>query len=212
MIFDPANRSPRENYGLLISALVPRPIAFVSTLGANGVANCAPFSFFMGVSSHPPTIAVSVGSRRFRKKDTARNVLDHTGDFVVNIVTEEIADKMVVASGDWAEDVSEFDEAGLTPAPSDVVKAPRIAESPINMECQLVHHLELGAGPNHLLIGEVVRIHVRDDLLVDGIVDIERLRPVGRLGGAQYCRVRDVFEMDRPLVTGAKSAFAPRDG
>src|SRR3990172_8524228 len=134
MIVNPDTLSERLAYRLMISAFVPRPIAFVSTRGTNGVDNCAPFSFSMGVSSHPMVLAVSVGSRDGAPKDTARNILD-TREFVVNLVTEAIAEKMNVASGDYAPEVSEFDEAGLTRAACEVVHAPPIPESPLRFEC-----------------------------------------------------------------------------
>lgn len=204
MDVDPSQLKGRKAYGLVISALVPRPIAFVSTLGPSGVANCAPFSFFMGVSTNPPVIAISVSTRKGERKDTSRNILD-TKEFVVNVVTEAIAERMNVASADYAPEVSEFDEAGLTAVPSARVKPPRIAESPVHFECRLLQVIEVGRSPNSLILGEVVHIHVADDVLADGLVDVHRLRPVGRLGGSQYCRVRDVFEMSRPDVKGAKS-------
>src|SRR3977135_3640328 len=112
MILDPSTVPARQGYRLMISAFIPRPIAFVSTVSRDGVDNCAPFSFSMGVSGHPVVLAVSVGERDTGLKDTARNILD-TREFVVNLVTEALADKMNIASGDYAENVSEFDEAGM---------------------------------------------------------------------------------------------------
>src|SRR5947207_8304744 len=135
MILDPASVPERQAYRLMISAFIPRPIAFVSTVSRDGIDNCAPFSYSMGVSSHPMVLGVSVGDREALPKDTARNILD-TREFVVNLVTEEIAEKMNLASGDFASQVSEFDEAGLSRAPSEVVRPPRIAESPVSFECR----------------------------------------------------------------------------
>ena len=203
MIVDPSKLTRNDAYRLMISAFIPRPIAFVSTRSRAGVDNCAPFSYSMGVSSRPMVLAVSIGSRGRRPKDTARNILD-TREFVVNVVTEAIAERMNVASGDWAEDVSEFDEAGLTPAPSEVVAPPRIAESPVNFECRLLQHLVVA--DNTVCFGEVVRLHVADDVVSNGRVDARKLRPVGRLGGAQYCRTDSIFEMIRPKITGPKAA------
>ncbi len=137
MIVDPSSLSERDSYRLMISAFVPRPIAFISTRSLAGIDNCAPFSYSMGVSSSPMVLAVSVGERDGRPKDTARNILD-TREFVVNLVTEAIVEKMNVASGDFAPSISEFPEVGLTPAPSDKVRPPRIAESPFNFECRLI--------------------------------------------------------------------------
>jgi len=203
MILDPSSVPERQSYRLMISAFIPRPIAFVSTVSKTGVDNCAPFSYSMGVSSHPMILAVSIGERDGRPKDTARNILD-TREFVVNIVTESIAEKMNIASGDYAADVSEFDEASLTRAPSEVVRPPRIAESPVNFECRLVRAVRVA--DNTVFFGQALRLHVDDAVLAEGIVDVRKLRAVGRMGGPQYCRTQDVFEMARPRVTGPKSA------
>ncbi len=205
MIVDSSSLSERDSYRLMISAFVPRPIAFVSTRSLAGVENCAPFSYSMGVSSSPMVLAVSVGERDGRPKDTARNILD-TREFVVNLVTEAIAEKMNVASGDFAASVSEFAEAGLTPLPSDKVRPPRIAESPVNFECRLVRAVTVA--DNTVFFGEAVRLHVDEAILTDGLVDVRKAKPVGRLGGARYCRTQDVFEMRRPRVTGPKAAGA----
>jgi len=203
MILDPSSVPERQAYRLMISAFIPRPIALVSTVSRSGIDNCAPFSYSMGVSSHPMILGVSIGERDGRAKDTARNIFD-TREFVVNLVTESIAEKMNIASGDYAGDVSEFDEAGLTRAPSEVVRPPRIADSPVNFECRLIRAVRVA--DNTVFFGGVVRLHVDDQVLTDGIVDVRKLHAIGRLGGPQYCRMQDVFEMIRPRVTGPKSA------
>lgn len=205
MIVDPTSIPERQAYRLMISAFVPRPIAFVSTRSRAGIDNCAPFSYSMGVSSHPMILAVSIGERDGRPKDTARNILD-TREFVVNLVTEAIAEKMNQASGDYADAVSEFDEAGLTRGPSEVVRVPRIAESPVNFECRLIRALHIA--DNTVFFGEAMRLHIDDAVMTDGLVDIHKLRAIGRLGGPRYCRTQDVFEMVRPKITGAQSARA----
>src|SRR5205809_822319 len=163
----------------------------------------SPVSYSMGVSCHPIVLGVSVGDRDTRPKDTTRNNLD-TREFVVNLVTESIAEKMNIASGDYAPDVSEFDEAGLARAPSEVVRPARIANSPVNFECRLVRAVRVA--DNTVFFGEAVRLHVDDRVLTNGIVDARKLHAIGRLGGPQYCRTQDVFEMVRPRVTGPKSA------
>lgn len=203
MIVDPARMTQREAYRLMITAFVPRPIAFVSTLSRDGVANCAPFSYSMGVSSRPMVLAVSVGERDGKPKDTARNILD-TREFVVNLVTEAIAEKMNIASGDFADQVSEFEEAGLTRAASEAVAAPRIAESPVNFECRLMSALRIA--DNTVFFGEALRLHIDEVVLTEGLVDIRKLRPIARLGGPQYAHIHDVFDMVRPKITGAKAA------
>jgi len=203
MMVDPSSLPERESYRLMISAFVPRPIAFVSTRSLAGVDNCAPFSYTMGVSSRPMVLAISVGERDGRPKDTARNILD-TREFVMNLVTEGIAEKMNVASGDFAARVSEFEEAGLTPVPSDAVRPPRIAESPVNFECRLIRTVTVA--DNTVFFGEPVRLHVEEAIMTDGVVDVHEAKPIGRLGGPQYCRTLDVFEMRRPKITGPKAA------
>jgi flavin reductase (DIM6/NTAB) family NADH-FMN oxidoreductase RutF len=166
LIIDPALTPPLECYKLLIGSIVPRPIAFVSTVSANGAYNVAPFSFFNGVCGEPPIICFSAANRR-PPKDTLRNI-EATGEFVVNIVSEEIAEQMNVASGEYPSEIDEFQISRLTPVPSDLIHAPRVLESPVNMECKLqqivvVSRLPRGAS---LIIGEVVRFHV-DDAIVD---------------------------------------------
>jgi len=200
MKIDPRGPGGEGAYQLLSDAVVPRPIAFVSTLGPEGVPNVAPFSYFNAVCSSPPTVAVSVSRRQGELKDTARNIR-HTRDFVVNIVDDAIAEQMNASSADFPPEISEFKETGLTPVASDQVAAPRVAEAPVSLECKLVRIVELGQGPRRasLFIGEVVLFHVRDDLYVSGRIDARKLKAVGRLGGNQYCRAREIFEMVRPV-------------
>jgi len=200
MIVNPAAVAPRDVYKLLIGSIVPRPIAFVSTISANGVPNLAPFSFFNAVCGDPPMVCFSI-SHRDPSKDTYLNVVS-TREFVVNIVSEEIAERMNLTSGDYAHGVSEFGVAGLTEAACEVVKAPRVLESPVSMECRLAQMIALGEakGGSDLVIGEVVRFHV-DDRIVDNYrIDPDKLHAVGRMGGNEYSRTRDRFELIRPKV------------
>src|SRR5207247_6288693 len=176
MIFDPASVPERQAYRLMISAFIPRPIAFVSTVSRDGVDNCAPFSYSMGVSSHPMVLGVSIGDRDALPKDTARNILD-TREFVVNLVTEEIAEKMNLASGDFASQVSEFDEAGLSRAPSEVVGPPRIAESAVNFECRLLRAARVA--DNAEFFGRTLALRVDGGLGTEDLVGVQR----GRLHG-----------------------------
>src|SRR5256886_10809249 len=159
MMVDPSSLPERDSYRLNVSAFVPRPIAFGPTRSLAGINNCAPFSYRMGVSSRPMVLAVSVGERDGRPKDTARNILD-TREFVVNMVTEAIAEKMNVASGDYAEHISEFEEAGLTPVASDAVRPPRIAESPVNFECRLIRAITVA--DNTIFFGERSEEHTSE--------------------------------------------------
>ncbi len=206
MEFDPRSMPATAVYKLLIGCIVPRPIAWVSTVSVDGVHNLAPFSFFMGVCSEPPTLAFSVGPRpaaadsgAARVKDTARNI-EATGDFVVNVVDDALAERMNLTSGEYPPDVDEFALAGLTAAPGVRVRAPRVREAPIGMECRVAQILRVGRGPHSLVLGEILYFHIRDDLYSGGTgrVDMHRLQPVGRLAGEMYTHVHDLFEMKRP--------------
>ncbi|MGD8394607.1 MAG: flavin reductase family protein [Candidatus Eiseniibacteriota bacterium] len=200
--------SPRDVYRLMISVIVPRPIAWVSTLGADGVANLAPFSYYGGIGSEPPMLSVAIGSRRGEFKDTARN-LRASGEFVVNVVSEALAGRMVATSADEPPGVDEFERYGLTPAPCDAVSASRVAEAPVAMECRVERLIELGRGPTTLAIGEIVRFHVRDALLSAGAVDPERLRPLARLGGDLYASLGALRAIARPRRPGPDTPGQP---
>jgi flavin reductase (DIM6/NTAB) family NADH-FMN oxidoreductase RutF len=195
---DPRSIDPISVYKLLISSVVPRPIAWVSSVDADGVRNLAPFSYFMAITDTPPTIAFSCSARESGTKDTLRNV-EATRQFVVNIVDDDRAEAMNLSSGDYPPDVDEFAVTKLTPVPSAVVTAPRVAEAPINMECALVQILPVGKKAN-LILGEVVQWHVRDDVYDPrtGRLDMHALRPVGRLCGNLYSHIHQIFEMKRP--------------
>lgn len=204
MEIDPAGLATRDVYRLMIGVIVPRPIAFVSTVSLDGVLNVAPFSYFMGVGSDPPALAFAPIRRRGIKKDTLTNV-EATGEFVVNVVSEEIAAAMNLASGDWPPEVDEFALAGLTPLPSRRVHPPRVGEAPVSMECRVIQIVEVGrreATSSSIVVGEVCLFHVRDDLHQDGTIDVAALCAVGRLNGNRYCRVNDFFELERPRVGG----------
>jgi flavin reductase (DIM6/NTAB) family NADH-FMN oxidoreductase RutF len=197
MILDPATVSPGAFYNFMISVVVPRPIAFVSTMSPDGRLNVAPFSYFNAISSQPPLLGISINRRGGLPKDTLRNI-QGTGEFVVNTVDEALGPRMVHASGEWPEEVDEFQLTGLTPVPSDLVKPPRVGESPVGMECRVHRIVELGS--SSFVVGEILRVHVKDEVLSDGRVDIEKLHPLGRLGGDGYSVVREVLHMPRPKV------------
>ena len=204
MILDPSELSTREIYLLMVSAIVPRPIAWVSTRSAAGHDNLAPFSYFNGVSSKPPTLLICVGSRKWNgeivKKDTWRNI-EETGEFVVHASTEAMAEQINASSAELPPDVSEIAELGLTAGPSKVVKPPRILESPVAFECRLDRVIEVGEPAlTGLILGEVVRFHVDESVWdeAERAVDPEKLRPVGRLGGRKWARAFAVFEQQRP--------------
>jgi flavin reductase (DIM6/NTAB) family NADH-FMN oxidoreductase RutF len=199
MQLDPAVMPQQFVYKLLIGCVVPRPIAWVSTVSADGVPNLAPFSFFMGVCNEPPTIAFSSSRREGNKKDTVANA-EHTGDFVVNVVDDPLAERMNLTSGEYPPEVDEFVLTGLTAAPGVKVRAPRLAEAPISLECRVDRIISVGRGPNSLVLGEIVCFHVRDGLYdpATGRIDMHELRPVGRLAGNLYSHIHDIFEMKRP--------------
>jgi len=197
MIIDPQTVSPAALYQFMISVIVPRPIAFVSTLSREGQLNVAPFSYFNALTNQPPLLGISINHRRGVRKDTLRNI-EETGEFVVNMVDESLGPRMVQTSGDWPEDVDEFQLTGLTPVPSDLVRPPRVGESPASLECRRYRTIELGA--TFFVVGEILRGHVKDEVLTEGRVDVEKLRPLGRLGGDGYSAVREVIRMPRPRV------------
>jgi len=187
----------KDAYRLMIACLIPRPIAWVSTVDHGGRVNLAPFSFFGGVTSHPPTVMVSVGRRKGARKDTARNLLA-TREGVVHIPTRPLAEQMVHTSGEFEHGVDEFDVAGLTKVPSLAVRAPRIAEAAVAMEVTLRQHQEVGAGPVDLFMLEVLHFHIADEVLADGLPDAALMAAVGRLGGRQYCDTSAPFDVERP--------------
>ena len=200
MLLDPAAVSATDLYRFLISAVVPRPIAWISTRSADGTPNLAPFSYFTPLSSVPPLLGIAIQDREGDAKDTLRNIRE-TRDFVVNMVSEPLLESMVVCAGEWPREVSEFGPAGLTPAPAERVSAPRVLESPLQLECRL--HREIPLGNCVFVIGEIVIARADDSLLTDGRVDPMKLRAVGRLGGELYAPLREVLKVPRPRVSRA---------
>jgi len=185
------------------SLIVPRPIGWISSLSPDGVRNLAPFSFFNGLSDAPPMVmfACNQPSGDDGRKDSPANI-EATGEFVVNMATEALANQMNASSATVPNDVDEFDLAGLTAEPSEMVAAPRVAESPAHLECRFLKTVDLSSSnpavQNEIVIGEVVGVHIRDEILVDGIVDVTKFRPLARLGYMQYTVVDNVFTLDRP--------------
>ena len=198
MKIDP-NLSWIRAHEIMVSAIAPRPIAFVSTVGSDGVFNLAPFSLVTPICMSPIIIGLSIGRREGKKKDTLVNI-EATSEYVVNTVTEELAAAMNQASASYPSEIDEFKEVGLTPVPCELVRAPRVGEAAISLECRLKQILEFGHPPrcNNFVIGEVVMVHVKDEFYGNDEIQAERLRLIGRLGGIRYCRTSDVFEMERP--------------
>ncbi len=200
-VFDSEEMDHQQTYRLLIGSVVPRPIAWVSTMSAAGVPNLAPFSFFTMVSHYPPMASISVGEREKKPKDTARNIMETRG-YVIHTVTNGWEEAMNQSAGNYAPEESEFEAVGLETLPSDLVDAPRLKNAPVAMECRFERMIPFGdEWVTHLIIGEVLRWHVREDLMREGkYIDPAKLGPVGRLGGPRYCRTGEIFEMRPPYV------------
>jgi flavin reductase (DIM6/NTAB) family NADH-FMN oxidoreductase RutF len=204
---NPADCETRQIYKLMTGIIVPRPVALVSTIDRKGVANLAPFSFYSGVGSNPPTVLFCPALRtplegspsHDQRKDSLRNV-EETGEFVINVVSEALAGAANEAAADVAPEVDEFQLAGLTAVASEVVKPPRVAESPAQMECKLLQVIYTGHAPASgvIVLGEVVRFHVRQDLVENFRVDPAGLDALGRMAGSTWVRTRDRLELQRP--------------
>jgi flavin reductase (DIM6/NTAB) family NADH-FMN oxidoreductase RutF len=211
MYIVPSNLTHHELYNTILNAVAPRPIAWVSTLSASGEPNLAPFSFFNAVCVKPPLLAFAPGMRSPKKpgagklagehKDTLRNIRE-TREFVVNVVTFELAEAMNLTSGEYDASIDEFEVAKLVSAPSKIVQPPRVAKSPVSFECKLHQILEFNPEPegSSLVIGEIVSIYIDDQHMKEGRLDRNSLDLIGRMGGIQYTRTTERFEMVRPKV------------
>ena len=197
---DPADLEGRNAYRLLISVVVPRPIAWVSTQGSDGSLNLAPYSFFNGVSGSPPTVMFSVGQRAGQPKDTLRNIKE-TGECVINLADRALAERMVKTAGEWGYDVDEFDMAELETASSELVKPPRVAAAPIAMEARLLQLVPVPDTTNTIILARILRFHIREGLLLpNGTVDPVGFDPVARLGSANYTTLGEIMTILRPTV------------
>ncbi|MGA9867606.1 MAG: flavin reductase family protein [Acetobacteraceae bacterium] len=200
MLFDFSAMKAENIYKLLVSTVVPRPIAWVTTRDLDGSLNAAPFSFFNAVSGDPPVVCFGIGGRApGDAKDTGGNIR-RTGEFVVNLVSHELAQHMNVTAIEFGKEVNELAQAGLTTAPSHRVKPPRIAEAPVSMECERLVIVDIGVD-RAVILGRVVAMHINDDCILDPVrchVDTPRLDLIGRMhGGGWYARTTDRFEMPR---------------
>ena len=203
MIFDPNNLPFSDVHKLMIGSIVPRPIAFVSTVSNKGERNIAPFSYFNGVCSNPPTIMFAPARRGWdgKEKDTLVNIKQNQ-EFVVNIVSEKIAEKMVTCSTDYDPDVDEFDISGLHPQNSTKVTPPKLRESLVSFECELNQIVEIGTnepGSGFIVIGTIVLFHIDESIYDNGHIKVEKLKPIGRLAGNWYTRPTDDFEIIRKV-------------
>ncbi len=197
----PRITAPGDIYKLMIGAIVPRPIALVSSVDKANVRNLAPFSYFTACSSNPPVVVFCPILRPFppTAKDTLRNIMA-TREFVVNIVSEEFVERMNATAATVGPEVDEFALSGLTPIASDLIKPARVAESHVQMECRLLQIVQVSDKPGggSLVLGEVVRFHVDQDLIENFRIDPDKLRAVGRMAGSTYVRTTDRFELERP--------------
>jgi flavin reductase (DIM6/NTAB) family NADH-FMN oxidoreductase RutF len=201
VLIDVANAAVLDVYHFLVDVVTPRPIAWVTSVDAEGRVNLAPFSFYNAFGANPPVVVFSPTLRRDgSKKDTLRNV-EATGEFVLNAAVEPLADQVNLSSKELPYGQSEVELTGLSLLPSLKVRPPRLADTPVNMECKLLQVVPVGKGAiaANLVIGEVVMMHIDDGLLdARGRVDPRRLRTIARLGADYYCRTSDLFEMKRP--------------
>jgi flavin reductase (DIM6/NTAB) family NADH-FMN oxidoreductase RutF len=197
----PAQQSPGDIYKLMVGSIVPRPIALVSTVDERGIRNLAPFSYFTACSSNPPVVVFCPMLRPspLGAKDTLRNIVA-THEFVVNIVSEDFADRMNATAAQVGPEVDEFELSGLTPLPSELIKPARVAESRVHMECRLLQIVQVSDQPGggSLVLGEVLRFHIQQDLLSDFRIDPDKLQAVGRMAGNTYVRTVDRFDLQRP--------------
>lgn len=202
MEIDPAQNTTLQNYKILTGLVVPRPIAWISTLNETGATNLSPFSAFTFCAHEPPMVAISIGRKEdARLKDTSSNIL-RTGEFVVNIVNSAVIEAMHSSSAMVPPEISEADALGLHQLPSRTIAPPRIASAPASLECRLHMAIPLGKEYSLLMIGEVQRFHVRDDLIHEGKIDSLALDPVARLGGPNYAVLGQVTQLPEASLPG----------
>ncbi|MDP6038538.1 MAG: flavin reductase family protein [Candidatus Latescibacteria bacterium] len=203
MFFTPENQPAELKHNPLNAIVVPRPIGWISTLDSNGRVNLAPYSFFNAVAYHPPQVMFASTSAHAHGglKDSIKNA-QATGEFAVNLATWDLRKQMNASAVPAPSHIDEFEYAGLTPEPSQLIGAPRVAESPIHLECTYTQTVHLAtdnpASPNTVVFGRVIGIHIQNTAITDGKIDVPRLQPIGRLGYLDYVRVTESFSMDRP--------------
>lgn len=195
---------PEDGHGLphnpFNAVVTPRPIGWISTRGADGQDNLAPYSFFNAVAYVPPQVMFSSTSAKEDRGDTKDSVANirETGVFCVNVVAYEQRDVMNESSGAWPREVDEFGKAGIARADCETIACSRVADSPASLECRMTQIVELKGASNFLVLGEVVGVHLRDDCMVDGQFDVTRFNPLTRLGYRDYSVIREVFSLKRP--------------
>ncbi len=212
MIIDPKDHFFGDIHKIMVGSIVPRPIAFISSISKDGVPNLAPFSYFNGVCSNPPTIMFAPGRRGYDgiSKDTLNNIRA-TEQFVVNIVSEDIADQMVACSTDYEPEVDEFKISSLKAVPSQKVSPPRVGESKVSFECKLNQIVKIGGdgpGSGFVVIGTIVLFHINDEVYSDGRILLDELRPLGRLAGNWYTRITDTLKIVRQVKPDSSTPLA----
>jgi len=200
MRIDPAYLDPETAYRLITGVVVPRPIAWVTSLSATGVLNLAPFSAFMFVAPKPPMLAISVGRKGNIYKDTAQNILNNE-EYVVHIADSSLMNAVHESSTEHPPEVSEVDELGLATLPGERIKVPRLAAAPIAMECRFRQCLEFGETRSRLIIGEVLVFHIRDGLLNNGKIETEALDPIARIAGPRYAKLGEIVTLKSVFQT-----------
>ena len=203
MIYDPAEHPFSETHKLMIGSIVPRPIALVSTTSNNGINNLAPFSYFNGVCSKPPTIMFAPARRGWdgKEKDTLINIRN-TKEFSINIVSEDIGEKMAKCSTDYEKEVDEYSKSGLSPLSSKKIKPPIVSESKISLECILNQIVQIGkddAGSGFVVIGTIILFHIDDEVYDNGRIILDKLQPLGRVAGNGYVRSTNAFDIVRTI-------------
>jgi flavin reductase (DIM6/NTAB) family NADH-FMN oxidoreductase RutF len=200
MQIDPAYLDPETAYRLITGVVVPRPIAWVTSLSATGVLNLAPFSAFTFVSPKPPMLAISVGRKGGIYKDTAQNILNNE-EYVVHIADSSLMKAVHESSTEHPPDVSEVEELRLSTLPGERIKVPRLAAAPVAMECRFRQCLEFGETRSRLIVGEVLVFHIRDGLLNNGKIETEALDPIARIAGPRYAKLGEIVTLKSVFQT-----------
>ena len=203
MRIDPAYLDAETAYRLITGVVVPRPIAWVTTLSGTGVLNLAPFTAFTFVSPKPPMLAISVGRKGGIYKDTAQNILNNE-EYVVHIADSSLMNAVHESSTEHPPDVSEVEELRLSTLPGERIKVPRLAAAPIAMECRFRQCLEFGETRSRLIVGEVLVFHIRDGLLHNGKIETEALDPIARIAGPRYAKLGEIVTL-KPVFQTSKT-------
>ena len=208
MEIDSRTLSPQQTYKLITGVVVPRPIAWVTTLGVGGHVNLAPFSAFTFVSTKPPMVGINVGRKAGVRKDTANNI-HANAEFVVNIADETMIEHVHLSAIEHAPEVSEVAELGLAVVPSNAIRTPRLADAPVSLECRFHRAIEFGDTGAEFIVGEILVWHIRDGLCRDGKIDTRALRPIARIAGPRYAKLGEIIDL-APIHQTDKTVIAKK--